>query len=181
MKCGICKTDVMNVYGSDRKTVLRQRPMRSAGDLRDHKHREHPGVVSSSRVAAADRRKLQEELEHTTEQRRRELRLAASKPAIWPREKSWTRHTEVEYILTTTAEMHISAGNPERGLPARYPELEIFETYQAVQAEIARLQNVSQDILKRAWEAGLTITEADIDAVQAAGEAEGEELRQREG
>ena len=181
MKCGICKSDLMNVYGSDRETVLRQRPMRDAGDLRDHKHREHPEAVSSSRVAAAERRRQQEELEQKAEQRRRELRLAASKPAIWPREKSWTRHTEVEYILTTTAEMHITAGSPERGFAARYPEPEIFETYQAVQAEIARLQNVSQDMLKRAWEAGLTITEADIDAVQAAGEAEGEELRQKEG
>mgnify|MGYP001589481942 CR=1 FL=1 len=178
MKCGICKTDVMNVYGSDRKTVLRQRPMRDAHDLREHKEREHPEAARASRAAADQRRRQQEELERIAEQRRRALRLAASKPAISPRE-GWGRR-ETEYILTTTAEMHISAGSPERGLAARYPEPEIFETYQAVQVEIARLQQESQDMLKRAWEAGITITEADIDAVQAAGEA-GEQLQQREG
>ena len=178
MKCGLCKSDVMNVYGSDRKTVLRQRPMRDAHDLWDHKQHEHPEAIHASRRAAQGRRRQLEELEHTAEQRRRELRLAASKPAINVREGWGSR--AVEYILTTTAEMHISAGSPERGLPARYPEPEIFETYQAVQAEIARLQNESKDILKRAWEAGLPITEADIDAVQAAGEA-GDELRQKEG
>lgn len=178
MKCGICKSDVMNVYGSDRKTVLRQRPIRDAADLWSHKNDKHPEALQVSRRATETRRRQQEELERTAEQRRRELRLAASKPAIQVREGWGTRETD--YILTTTAEMHISAGNPERGFPARYPEPEIFEAYQAVQAEIARLQKESNDILKRAWEAGLTITEADIDAVQAAGEAEGEELRQRE-
>ena len=45
MKCGICKSDLMNVYGSDRKTVLRQRPMRDAHDLRDHKQHEHQEEV----------------------------------------------------------------------------------------------------------------------------------------
>ena len=179
MKCGICKSDVMNVYGSDRETVLRQRPMRNAYDLRDHKEREHPGAARASRAAADQRRRHQEELEHTAQQRRSALRLAASKPAISVREGWGSR--KLEYILTTTADMNISAGNPERGLPARFPEPEIFETYHAVQVEIARLQKESQDMLKRAWEAGITITEADIDAVQAAGEAEGEELRQREG
>ena len=178
MKCGLCKSDEMNVYGSDRKTVLRQRPIRDARDLRDHKEREHSDEIGKSRRAADERRRQHEELEHTAEQRRRALRLAASKPAISPRE-GWGRR-ETEYILTTTAEMHISAGSPERGLAARYPEPEIFETYQAVQTEIARLQKESQDMLRRAWEAGITITEADIDAVQAAGEA-GELLQEREG
>ena len=181
MKCGICKSDLMNVYGSDRKTVLRQRVIRDASDLWDHKQHEHSEAIHASRMATERRRKQQEDHERIAEDRRRQLRLAASKPAIWPRER-WSKNKEVEYVLTTTAEMHISAGNPERGFAARYPEPEIFETYQAVQAEIARLQEESNDILKRAWEAGLAITEADIDAVQVAGEAEaGEQLSQREG
>ena len=181
MKCGICKSDLMNVYGSDRKTVLRQRLMRDAHDLGDHKTHEHPAEIRASRMAAGKRREQQEELERADKARRRELRLAAAKPAIWPQEMGW-HSGEVEYKLTTTAEMHLRAGNPERGFAARYPEPEIFEIYHTVLAEIARLQQESKDILKRAWEAGLPITEADIDAVQAAGEAEaGQQLSQREG
>ena len=174
MKCSICKSDLMNVYGSDRKTVLRQRPIRDASDLWDHKQREHEREVRASRAATTRRREDKEALARKAAARRRELRLAAAKPAIWPQETGWGTNSGVEYKLTTTAEMQLRAGNPERGFAARYPEPEIFETYHAVLAEIARLQQESKDILKRAWEAGLPITEADIDAVQAAGEAEGE-------
>ena len=171
MKCGVCGSDKMNVYGSDHKTILRQRVMRNASDVWTHKSEMHKEEVRASGRKATERRKEKEQVERDKEQQRKELRAAASQVAIWPQDNSWRRDGDkVVYNLTTTAEMHISAGGPETMYPARYPEPEIMEAYHDLQAEIVRLQAEGKDMLKRAWEAGITITEADIDAVKAAGE-----------
>lgn len=170
MKCGICGTDRMNVYGSDRETILRQRVMRHASDVWTHKHEMHKEEMKASSAKATERRKEKEQAERDAEAQRKLLRAAVSQAAIQPFARSWTRDKEIEYSLTTTAEMHISAGAQDRGLPARYPEAEILDMYHATKARIAELETECEDMLKRAWEAGTNISEADIDAVQAAGE-----------
>lgn len=173
MKCGLCQSETMNVYGSDGETILREKPIRNASDLWDHKHKEHQKELGAARHAAVDKRKEREQAENVASEHRKELRAAASKPAIMVRGRGWTGKQEPEWVLITTAELSLTAGRADQEFPIRYPEPEIFEVYNDLLTRIADLQEEAKDTLKRAWEAGLEISEGEIDAVHAAGEVEG--------
>ena len=62
MKCGICKSDQINVYASDR-SVLRTRLMRDSGDVWAHKRDQHREEMYASRDAATERRRAKEQAE----------------------------------------------------------------------------------------------------------------------
>ena len=172
MKCGICGTEEIEVLRFAGELV-RTRPISDSSDLWQHKRLKHSEILNANRQERQTTAANKAEAEWAEKKRRSQLRTDASLPAV-TKKQNWNRQGNdvFTYAMTTTAEMRLGAGNPDNpfGLRARYPEPEILSAWQHAQEQIVALQEECEEMCQQAWEAGTFISDADIDAVIAAGE-----------
>ena len=172
MKCGICGTEEIEVLRFAGELV-RTRPISGLSDLWQHKRLKHAEILNANRKNRRTIAVNKAKAKHAEKERRSQLRTDASLPAV-TKEQNWSQRASdvFTYAMTTTAEIQLGAGDPNKkyGLRARYPEPEILSAWQHAQKQIVALQEECEEMCQQAWEAGTFISDADIDAVIAAGE-----------
>ena len=176
MKCGICKSDQMNIYGrgDEVDNVLGQAPIRDSNDLNEHKRREHKQELRERDQARHQRQRNTQALESLRNDQREAAKLSAGVLTLG----THAYLKEVAFSLTDKLDpRNTMPGGRSRGgfgsepsKEHRYPEPEGVEVYHGILARIKELQEEAELVLMRSWEAGTPVTQQELFDLTQTGE-----------
>lgn len=175
MKCGICQTDQMAVYGTgDQKNVeLGKTTIRTARDLNNHKSVEHKEEREAARIRARNKKQEAEKTESARNQRRTNAMVAAGRETLGG--GGWERG---QYGLGFNQSNHLDNQNTIDGARIRgyaskghrYPEPEIVGVYRDMLIKIEEMKVDAEEMLLRAWEAGTPVTQQELFEIKQIGD-----------
>ena len=179
MKCRFCNATEMEVVHNGE--FMRMKPIRDHTDLYHHKRDKHGPEMETRRMELLEKKQVRDKEERQERETRKQIMIDASRVVISPQwgYNQYRRLTgpdvvpEKGYKLSNTAGMGMTdmhTTDEEKFWRARYPEPEIFDSYNAQLEHIAQLQAEADATLARAFQAGSRVSDRDIDAVIAVGE-----------